>query len=71
MKDRKEMTNREREVAKIFSEDSAECGDLFACPEGISVKKWRIHLEASRRLAAMGGTMPDLEDIRRLRVDDL
>ncbi len=24
-----------------------------------------IHLEASRRLAALGGTMPDLEDIPR------
>ncbi|HEY1803981.1 MAG TPA: type II toxin-antitoxin system VapB family antitoxin [Terracidiphilus sp.] len=30
-----------------------------------------IHLEASRRLAALGGTMPDLEYVRRLRVDDL
>jgi Arc/MetJ family transcription regulator len=30
-----------------------------------------IHREASRRLAAMGGTMPDLEDIPRKRADDL
>jgi Arc/MetJ family transcription regulator len=30
-----------------------------------------IHLEASRRLAALGGTMPDLEDIPRPRADDL
>jgi Arc/MetJ family transcription regulator len=30
-----------------------------------------IHLEASRRLAALGGTMPDLEDIKRTRADDL
>jgi Arc/MetJ family transcription regulator len=30
-----------------------------------------IHLEASRRLAAAGGTEPDLEDIPRLRVDRL
>jgi Arc/MetJ family transcription regulator len=30
-----------------------------------------IHREASRRLAALGGTMPDLEDIPRLRADDL
>jgi Arc/MetJ family transcription regulator len=30
-----------------------------------------IHLEASRRLAALGGSDPDLEDIKRLRVDDL
>lgn len=30
-----------------------------------------IHLEASRRLAALGGTEPDLEDIKRLRADDL
>jgi Arc/MetJ family transcription regulator len=30
-----------------------------------------LHLEASRRLAALGGSQPDLEDIRRLRVDDL
>ena len=30
-----------------------------------------IHAEASQRLAALGGTMPDLEDIPRLRADDL
>lgn len=30
-----------------------------------------IHREASRRLAELGGTMPDLEHVRRLRVDDL
>jgi Arc/MetJ family transcription regulator len=30
-----------------------------------------IHQEASRRLAALGGTMPDLEYVRRLRVDEL
>ena len=30
-----------------------------------------IHVEASRRLAALGGTEPDLEDIKRLRADDL
>jgi Arc/MetJ family transcription regulator len=30
-----------------------------------------IHLEASRRLAAVGGTEPDLEDIKRMRVDRL
>jgi Arc/MetJ family transcription regulator len=30
-----------------------------------------IHREASRRLAELGGTMPDLEDIRRTRVDRL
>jgi Arc/MetJ family transcription regulator len=30
-----------------------------------------IHMHASRRLAALGGTMPDLEDIPRRRVDDL
>jgi len=33
--------------------------------------KAHIHLEASRRLAAFGGTMPDLESIRRARVDDI
>lgn len=27
-----------------------------------------IHLEASRRLAALGGTMPKLKDVPRLRV---
>lgn len=27
-----------------------------------------IHLEASRRLAAVGGSEPDIEDIKRLRV---
>jgi Arc/MetJ family transcription regulator len=31
--------------------------------------KTLIHLEASRRLAALGGSEPDLEDIKRLRVD--
>jgi Arc/MetJ family transcription regulator len=30
-----------------------------------------IHMEASRQLAALGGTMPELEDIKRLRVDRL
>lgn len=30
-----------------------------------------IHREASRRLAALGGTMPDLEGAPRRRVDGL
>ncbi len=30
-----------------------------------------IQQEAARRLAALGGTMPKLEDIPRLRVDNL
>lgn len=30
-----------------------------------------IEKEASRSLAALEGTMPDLEHVRRLRVDDL
>jgi len=30
-----------------------------------------IHLEASRRLAAVGGTEPNLEDIKRVRVGKL
>ena len=30
-----------------------------------------IHLEASRRLAALGGTQPDLVDIKRVRADTL
>jgi hypothetical protein len=30
-----------------------------------------IHLEASRRLAAVGGTEPDLEEIKRVRVGNL
>ena len=30
-----------------------------------------IHLEASRRLAALGGTEPELEDIKRVRADRL
>ena len=33
--------------------------------------KTLIAREASRRLAVLGGTMPDLEYVRRLRVDDL
>ena len=28
-----------------------------------------VHFEASHRLAALGGTMPELEDIPRTRVD--
>lgn len=30
-----------------------------------------IHLEASRRLAAVGGSEPDLEEIKRVRVGNL
>jgi Arc/MetJ family transcription regulator len=30
-----------------------------------------IQVEASRRLASLGGTMPDLEDIPRRKADDL
>lgn len=30
-----------------------------------------IHVEASRRLAALGGSEPDLEDIPRVRADRL
>lgn len=30
-----------------------------------------IHLEASRRLAAVGGTEPDLKEIKRVRADSL
>ena len=30
-----------------------------------------IHVEASRRLAALGGSQPDLEDIKRVRFDEL
>jgi Arc/MetJ family transcription regulator len=30
-----------------------------------------VHFEASRQLAALGGTMPELEDVKRLRVDRL
>jgi Arc/MetJ family transcription regulator len=30
-----------------------------------------IHLEASRRLAAVGATEPDLEDIKRVGADKL
>ena len=30
-----------------------------------------IHLEASRRLAAGGGTEPDLKEINRVRADSL
>ena len=30
-----------------------------------------LHVEASRRLAALGGSQPDMENIKRLRVDDL
>ena len=33
--------------------------------------KTLIAREASRQLAQLGGTMPDLEYVRRLRVDDL
>jgi len=30
-----------------------------------------IAREAGRRLLALGGTMPDIQDVRRLRVDEL
>jgi Arc/MetJ family transcription regulator len=30
-----------------------------------------IHLEASRRLAAVGGSEPKLEEIKRVRADNL
>lgn len=30
-----------------------------------------IHIHASRRLAALGGTEPDLEEIKRVRADSL
>lgn len=30
-----------------------------------------IHIEASRRLAAMGGTEPELEHIKRRKADEL
>ncbi|MFP5237534.1 MAG: type II toxin-antitoxin system VapB family antitoxin [Acidobacteriota bacterium] len=30
-----------------------------------------IHVEASRRLAALGGAEPELEDIKRLRAGEL
>jgi Arc/MetJ family transcription regulator len=30
-----------------------------------------IHVEASRRLAALGGSNPEMEDIKRARFDDL
>lgn len=30
-----------------------------------------IHLAASRRLAAVGGTQPDLEAVKRVRADKL
>lgn len=30
-----------------------------------------IHISASRRLAAVGGTEPDLQEIKRNRFDDL
>jgi Arc/MetJ family transcription regulator len=33
--------------------------------------KTLIHMEASRRLALLGGSEPDLEEIKRLRVDAL
>ncbi len=33
--------------------------------------KTLIAREASRQLALLGGTMPDLEYVRRMRVDDL
>jgi Arc/MetJ family transcription regulator len=30
-----------------------------------------VHIEASRKLAALGGTMPELKDIPRTRADRL
>jgi Bacterial antitoxin of type II TA system, VapB len=39
--------------------------DLNALPN--EALKALIHVEASRRLAALGGTMPDLKPIKRTR----
>ena len=64
MDDSEELTDKESEAVKLLSEISGSS-------ERNDVKKLRIHREASRRLAALGGTMPDLEDIRRLRADEL
>jgi hypothetical protein len=64
MDNSEELTDEEREAVKLLSEISGSS-------ERIDAKKLRIRREASRRLADMGGTMPDLEDIRRLRADDL
>ena len=44
-------------------------GDLTALLH--EALKALIHRQASLRLAALGGTMPELEDIKRLRVDRL
>jgi Arc/MetJ family transcription regulator len=60
----------------VLDDDLLKAAEEFT---GISEKtallrkalKALIHLEASRRLAALGGTMPDLEDIPRLRVGNL
>ena len=72
MEDSEELTDQECEAAaKVLSEDSDEFAALYARTKGITAKRRQIHLESSRRLAAMGGTMPDLEYIRRLRVDEL
>jgi hypothetical protein len=72
MEDAEGLTGLECEAAsKILSEDSTDFADLYASAEGISAKRLLIHLEASRRLAAMGGTMPELEDIPRLRADEI
>ncbi len=71
MEDGEELTDQERQADKRFNEDPAESTYLAGPPDRISVKKKRIHLEASRRLAAMGGTMPELEDIPRRRADKL
>jgi hypothetical protein len=67
-----DLTEQECEdSAELLSKDSPEFAELYARTEGITAKRWQIHLESSRRLAAMGGTVPDLEYIRRLRVDEL
>jgi hypothetical protein len=71
MEDNEELTDPTSEVWKANAEDSSDFSGPAAPPDGTSIEKWRIHLEASRRLAAMGGTMPDLEDIPRRRADQL
>jgi hypothetical protein len=62
MEDPENWRNSEPEFVELIGDHSA-----FADPpkpsEEISIEQWRIHCAASRRLAALGGTMPELEDI--------
>ena len=61
------MVDREtsQEPELRFADNGNDTVEFPQPPEGICIEQWRIHCVASRRLAALGGTMPEIEDIPR------